>query len=163
MLDPLVVLRSFVRQLSYKAYRYNHIQTSVIQKCQLAKQEGRDLSFEDCKELILGSLNLYPKTTLILDALDESDISTYNLAEILIELMERATKPVKVFISSRPDREYLKGLEHKCIITVNSESQQGDIEKFLHKTLYSQLLFNKRKAEIQELIKETFRSRNGGM
>lgn len=163
MLDPLVVLRSFVRQLSYKAYRYNHIQTSVIQKCQLAKQEGRDLSFGDCKELILGSLNLYPKTTLILDALDESEISTYNLAEILVDLMERATKPVKVFISSRPGREYLKAFEDKCIITINSNNQKDDIEKFLRKTLYSQPFFNRRKAEIQEIIKETFRSRNGGM
>ncbi|KAL6825226.1 hypothetical protein V8C40DRAFT_245837 [Trichoderma camerunense] len=163
MLDPLVVLRSFVRQLSYKAYRYNHIQTSVIQKCQLAKQEGRDLSFEDCKALILGSLNLYPKTTLILDALDESEVSTYNLAEILVDLMERATKPVKVFISSRPGREYLKAFEDKCIITINSNNQKDDIEKFLRKTLYSQPFFNRRKAEIQEIIKETFRSRNGGM
>ncbi|QYT00330.1 hypothetical protein H0G86_007416 [Trichoderma simmonsii] len=163
MLDPLVVLRSFVRQLSYKAYRYNHIQTSVIQKCRLAKQEGRDLSFGDCKELILGSLNLYPKTTLILDALDESEISTYNLAEILVDLMERATKPVKVFISSRPGREYLKAFEDKCVITINSNNQKDDIEKFLRKTLYSQPFFNRRKAEIQEIIKETFRSRNGGM
>ncbi|KAF3072814.1 hypothetical protein CFAM422_004932 [Trichoderma lentiforme] len=163
MLDPMVVLRSFVRQLSYKAYHYNHIQTSVIQKCQLAKQEGRDLSFEDCKELILGSLNLYPKTTLILDALDESEISTYNLAEILIELTERATKPVKVFISSRPDREYLKAFEDKCIITVDSNNQKDDIAKFLHQTLYSQPFFNRRKAEIQKIIKETFTSRNGGM
>ncbi|KAL7906474.1 hypothetical protein GGI35DRAFT_487633 [Trichoderma velutinum] len=63
MLDPLVVLRSFVRQLSYKAYHYNRIQTS----------------------------------------------------------------------------------------------------KFLHETLYSQSFFKRREAEIQELIKETFRSQNGGM
>lgn len=163
MLDPLIVLRSFVRQLSYKAYHYDRIQTSVIRKCELAKQEGRDLSYKDCKELILISLNLYPKTTLILDALDESDISTYNLAEILIDLMGKATKPVKVFISSRPDREYFKVLEDKYIITVNSDSQQGDIEKFLHETLYSESVFKNRKAEIQEIIKETFRSRNGGM
>ncbi|KAL7798837.1 hypothetical protein V8C43DRAFT_328735 [Trichoderma afarasin] len=163
MLDPLIVLRSFVRQLSYKAYHYDRIQTSVIQKCELAKQEGRDLSYKDCKELILISLNLYPKTTLILDALDESEISTYNLAEMLIELMKKATKPVKVFISTRPDREYLKVLEDRYIITVNSDNQQGDIKKFLHETLYSQLFFNRRQAEIQEMIKETFRSRNGGM
>ncbi|KAL6694436.1 hypothetical protein J3F84DRAFT_376833 [Trichoderma pleuroticola] len=163
MLDPLVVLRSFVRQLSYKAHHYNRIQTSVIQKCEVAKQEGRDLSYQDCKELILISLNLYPKTTLILDALDESDISTYNLADILFELMEKATKPVKVFISSRPDREYFTILEDKSIITVNSANQQGDIEKFLHETLYSQSFFSRRKAEIQEMIQETFKSRNGGM
>ncbi|KAL6822770.1 hypothetical protein J3E69DRAFT_367448 [Trichoderma sp. SZMC 28015] len=163
LLDPLIVLRSFVRQLSYKAYHYDRIQTSVIRKCELAKQEGRELSYKDCKELILISLNLYPKTTLILDALDESDTSTYNLAEIFIELMKKATKPVKVFISSRPDREYFKVFEDKHMITVNSDNQQGDIERFLHKTLYSKTFFTGRNAEIQEMIKDKFRSRNGGM
>ncbi|KAK4073129.1 uncharacterized protein Triagg1_5409 [Trichoderma aggressivum f. europaeum] len=163
MLDPLVVLRSFVRQLSYKASHYDRIQTSVIQKCELAKREGRDLGYKECKKLITASLNLYSKTTFILDALDESEISMYNLAEIFIELMEQATKPVKVFISSRPDRQYLKVFEDKCIITVSSDNQKGDIEKYLDETLCSQSIFNRCKAEIQEIIKETFRSRNDGM
>ncbi|PON29844.1 hypothetical protein TGAM01_v201210 [Trichoderma gamsii] len=75
MQDPLIVLRSFVRQLSYKANNYDYIQSNVIQRCEKAKQEGRSLSYTDCKDLILKSMNLYSKTTIILDALDESDIS----------------------------------------------------------------------------------------
>lgn len=163
MQDPLIILRSFVRQLSYKACNYDHIQSSLIARCDLAKKEGRGLTYKDCKELILTSMNLYSKTTIILDALDESDVTQYNLAEILIEMMEEATKPVKVFISTRPDREYLEAFDTKCKITVDSSSQQGDIERFLNQELYSKSVFTRRQEEIQEMIKETFRARNGGM
>ncbi|KAL7944335.1 hypothetical protein V8C42DRAFT_326513 [Trichoderma barbatum] len=163
MQDPLIVLKSFVRQLSYRAYDYDRIQKKVIRRCQLAKEEGRDLSYKDCKELILDSLNLYSRTTIVLDALDESDVTSYNLAEILIDLMEKATKPVKVFISSRPGREYLEAFESQSIITVDSSSQQDDIVKFLDEKLYSTLPFKRRGREIQKLIKDTFKSRNGGM
>jgi Cdc6-like AAA superfamily ATPase len=163
MQDPLIILKSFVRQLSYKAHDYNYIQRNVIEIYKLAKKEGRDLSYRDCKELILDSMNLYSKTTIIVDALDESDITLYNLAEILIELMEKSTKPVKVFISSRPGREYLDAFKARSIITVDSSNQQDDIEKYLNENLYSKPFFKGRQKHIQKLIKKTFRSQNGGM
>ncbi|KAH8126380.1 hypothetical protein LI328DRAFT_166141 [Trichoderma asperelloides] len=163
MQDPLTVLRSFVRQLSYKANNYSCIQSKVIQRCSIAKREGRGLSYTDCKDLILESMNLYSKTTIILDALDESDITSYNLAEIMIDLMDKAIKPVKIFISSRPNREFLEAFEAKATIMVNSNNQQGDIEKYLAEVLYSTNFFKKRKSRIQKVIKETFSSQNGGM
>lgn len=163
MQDPLIVLRSFVLQLSYKANKYDYIQSNVIQRFEKAKQEGRGLSFTDCKELILESMNLYSKTTIILDALDESDISYYNLAEIFIDMMDKARKPVKIFISSRPDREFLEAFKDQDTIKIDSSNQQGDIEKYLDEALYSTKFFGKRRLEIQDLIKETFSTRNGGM
>ncbi|KAM0456202.1 hypothetical protein ACHAPV_007450 [Trichoderma viride] len=163
MQDPLVVLRSFVRQLSYKANNYSYVQSNVIQKCEKAKQEGRSLSYTDCKELILESMNLYSKTTIILDALDESDISSYNLAEIVIGMLDKARNPVKIFISSRPDREFLRAFDDRATIMINSSSQEGDIEKYLDEALYSTNFFEKRRKEVQDMIKETFRTRNGGM
>ncbi|KAL6871229.1 hypothetical protein J3F83DRAFT_647563 [Trichoderma novae-zelandiae] len=163
MQDPLTVLRSLARQLSYKAFDYARIQKKVIERYELANKEGRDFGFQDCKELILDSLHLYPRTTIILDALDESDISTYNLADVLIELVQKATKPVKLFISSRPDRLYMDAFDTKTTITVDSSNQRGDIEKFLHEKLYSTPTFKTRRKEIQDLIQETFAYRNGGM
>ncbi|KAK1251159.1 hypothetical protein MKX07_005714 [Trichoderma sp. CBMAI-0711] len=102
-------------------------------------------------------------TTIILDALDESDITTYNLAEILIDLVEKAVKPVKLFISSRPDREYMDAFDTKSTIAIDSSIQRGDIDKYLQEQLYSTKLFKDRQEEIQGLIRETFASRNGGM
>ncbi|KAM0251639.1 hypothetical protein ACHAQJ_008099 [Trichoderma viride] len=164
MQDPIVVLRSFVRQLAGKAFdEPGLVQSSLIQKCQTAKREGRELGYKDCKDLILTSLNLYAKTTIILDALDETDITTYNLCTILIEMKEKSRKPVKVFISSRPDREYLKAFENKPIITVDASNQQADIERFLTEKLYSTPFFTQRRQDIQEKIKTVFATRSCGI
>ncbi|KAH0494412.1 hypothetical protein TgHK011_001032 [Trichoderma gracile] len=163
MQDPLTVLRSLARQLSYKAFNYGRIQKKVIQRYETARHEGRDFGNRDCRELILDSLNLYPRTTIILDALDESDITTYNLAEILLELVGEATKPVKLFVSSRPDREYMDTFDTKSTIMVDGSNQRGDIEKFLQEKLYSTRFFKNRRLEIQQLIQDTFTTGSGGM
>ncbi|PTB79138.1 hypothetical protein M440DRAFT_1161495 [Trichoderma longibrachiatum ATCC 18648] len=163
MQDPLIVLRSLARQLCYRASDHDRIQKKVIEMYEVANKEGRDFGYHDCKELILDSLNLYSRTTIILDALDESDITTYNLAEILIDLVEKAAKPVKLFISSRPDRQYMDAFDNKATIAIDSSTQRGDIDKYLHEQLYSTRIFRDRKEEIQGLIRETFASRSGGM
>lgn len=164
MQDPIAVLRSFVRQLAGKAFdEPDLVQSSLIQKCQTAKREGRELGYKDCRDLILESFNLYSKTTIVLDALDETDITIYNLCTILMEMMETSRKPVKVFISSRPDREYMKAFEDKCIITVDASNQQADIELFLAEKLYSTRFFTQRRQDIQEKIKNVFATRGCGM
>jgi hypothetical protein len=161
--DPLVILRSFVRQLFDKTSEYGY--SRLIQKCDTAKDEGRGLGLKDCKELILEFVNLYSKTTIILDALDESSITStnHNLAEILIDIMGKAGKPVKIFISSRPDREYLEAFEASATITVDASNQQDDIEKYLEERLYSTSSFKQRQKETQRLIRDAFCSRNSSM
>jgi hypothetical protein len=165
MQNPTVVLRSFVRQLAGKAFdEPGLIQSRLKQTCETAKSEGRELGYQDCKNLILQSFNSYSKTTIILDALDESDTSTYNLGTVLIDLMEESKKPVKIFISSRPDREYLgKVFGGRSIITLDAEHQQGDIQKFLTENLYSTRFFKQRSPNIQGKIREVFTKRGCGM
>lgn len=165
MQQPIVVLRSFVRQLSGKAFDdSDEIQSSLVQKCAEAKKNGRDLSYKDCEELILESFNVYSKTTIILDALDESDIGTYNLAKALIKITEKSRKPVKVFISSRPDREYLEEVfKGNFLITVDADNQHDDIQKYLEDKLYSTKKFRGRKQEMQDEIRDIFSTKGGGM
>ncbi|KAL7907802.1 hypothetical protein GGI35DRAFT_481449 [Trichoderma velutinum] len=164
MQDPIVVLRSFVRQLACKAFgEPDLIQSSLAQKCKDAKREKRELGYKDCRGLILESLNLYSKTTIILDALDESDITTYNLCIILIEVMEESRKPIKIFISTRPDRKYLNAFRDKRIITLDASNQQEDIERFLEEKLYSTESFIERSPDAQIEIKHVFATRSCGM
>ncbi|KAL7808655.1 hypothetical protein V8C26DRAFT_423360 [Trichoderma gracile] len=165
MQNPMVVLRSFVRQLAGKAFdEPGLIQSRLKQICETAKSEGRELGYQDCRNLILQSFNSYSKTTIVLDALDESDISTYNIGTVLIDLMEQSKKPVKIFISSRPDREYLeKVFGGRSIITVDAGHQQGDIQKFLAENLYSTPFFEQRSPNIQGKIREVFTERGCGM
>lgn len=161
--DPLVVLRSFVRQLfdTRSESSYNRL----TQKRNLAESEGRSLGLKDCKELILGFINLYSKSTIILDALDEASTTgtNHNLAEILIDIVDKANKPVKIFISSRPDREYLQAFEATAAITIESSNQEADIEKYLEYRLYSTSSFKQRQEGTRELIRNAFSTRNSSM
>ncbi|EHK49555.1 hypothetical protein TRIATDRAFT_235024 [Trichoderma atroviride IMI 206040] len=161
--DPLVILRSFVRQLFDKASETGY--NRLIQKRKVAENEGRSLGLKDCKELILELINLYSKSTIILDALDEasSTSTNQNLAEILIGILDKAKKPVKLFISSRPDREYLQAFKANATITIESNNQQADIEKYLEDRLYSTLSFKQRQKETQTLILNVFSSKNSTM
>lgn len=165
MQRPLVVLQSFVRQLSGKAFDDSgEIQSSLLQKCSKAKREGRELSYKDCEELILESFNLYSKTTIVLDALDESDVAAYNLAKHLIQMAEKSRRPVKIFISSRPDREYLEEIFNKTfLLTVDAGNQGDDIQKYLEDKLYSTERFKRRRKETQDVIKDVFNAKGDGM
>ncbi|KAK5994570.1 Vegetative incompatibility HET-E-1-like protein [Cladobotryum mycophilum] len=163
MQDPLIALKSIVRQLSQKANDSYRIQTALRKRYELAQKEQRDFSYKDCEDLILESFNLYSKTTLILDALDESDTTTHNLAETIIGLMEKSIRPVKIFISSRPDREFMDVFEARSTIEIDSASQASDIEKYLNKHVYSSLWFERRDDKVKSLIKETFKDKSNGM
>lgn len=165
MQQPIVVLRSFVRQLSSKAFGSpDEIQSSLVQTCAEAKNGGRELSYKDCEELILESFNVYSKTTIVLDALDESDIGTYNLAKHLIQMVEKSRQTVKIFISSRPDREYLEEVfKEKILITVDAGNQHDDIQKYLEDKLYSTERFQRREQEMQDEIKRIFNTKGSGM
>lgn len=67
------------------------------------RRDGSDLSFSTCKEQLFKLIDFYPKTTLILDALDECEPTTRGLLFELIEsLQSKAKKPLKIFVSSRP-------------------------------------------------------------
>ncbi|KAK0766996.1 hypothetical protein N5P37_000726 [Trichoderma harzianum] len=160
--DPLVVLRSFVRQLADGEY-FDEVPKSLNQAYEKAKKEKRGLSYKECEILILDLLSLYPRTTIVLDALDESDTEKYILANTLVELIRKAKDPVRLFVSSRPDREYLRAFEGMRIITINSDDQQIDIGKYLNAKLYSTPSFQSHPTEIQEMIRAAFTSRKCGM
>jgi hypothetical protein len=164
MQDPLTVLRSFVRQLAGKAFDTSGvIQNSLIQRCEIIQKEKRDFTYKDCEDMLLESFNLYPRTTIVLDALDETDVTDYNLGAILTTIMQKSENPIKIFISSRPDREYLEAFADETIITVDASSQHEDIERFLAEKLYMTNCFQQRSPAIQAEIMNVFAARSCGM
>ncbi|KAL7922994.1 hypothetical protein ACQKWADRAFT_64473 [Trichoderma austrokoningii] len=164
MQDPLIVLKSFIRQLAGKAFDTSGIiQYSLVQRCETIQREKRDFTYKDCENLILESFNLFSRTTIILDALDETDVTNYNLGAILTTLMQKSENPIKIFISSRPDREYLDAFADDTIITVDASNQQEDIERFLTEKLYNTNFFKQRRPAIQNEIRDVFATRSCGM
>lgn len=130
--EPLSVLRSYVRQLSSPAGNSERIQGTVRDLYRDMRLKGSEFGLELCKEQILESVNLYDRTTLVLDALDECDReSRSHLMDMVERLLHESTKPVQIFISSRPDGDIRTRFENKPNIEIQAELNQGDIQQFV--------------------------------
>lgn len=130
--EPLWILRSFVRQLSTIASDKNSMQTHVQEFYFKTRQESSEPSMRDCKELLLAFINLYPKTTFILDALDECDAyKRGELIEIFDYFVENASRPVKIFISSRPDGDIKERFNSSANISIQATDNHSDISRFV--------------------------------
>lgn len=130
--QPLAILQSFVRQLSTAASNPKSVQTKLRNTCKEAREKGTNFRLEQCKEQILASLNIYQKSTLVIDALDECDPDTReDLINALNLFLSESTKPVKVFISSRPDPDIARELESSPNVGISASENQEDIKKFL--------------------------------
>src|SRR5437667_4609582 len=72
--SPEIILRSFVKQLSISQGE-GTIHNALVEVYNVKKRGGfasAKLTFEDCKSLLPALIQTYPRTLLVLDALDES-------------------------------------------------------------------------------------------
>lgn len=130
--EPISVLRSYVRQLSIVPCYPKCMQKELIELYQESRKQGVKLSTKICKDQIFTSANLYPRTILILDGLDECDANERGaLIKILAELIQHAKNPVKLFISSRREHDIAKQLEFSRIIEISARDNKEDIKKFV--------------------------------
>ncbi|KAK2742796.1 hypothetical protein FQN57_005087 [Myotisia sp. PD_48] len=129
---PLNVLKSYVRQLAAPAGKDQIMQISLRQTCKEARRYGSSLNFEKCTRLLLESLNLFPMTTLILDALDECDLeSRGKLIQIFDKLVSGSKNPLKIFISSRQDQDIWQRFQARPNIEIQAKNNMEDIEMFI--------------------------------
>lgn len=132
--DPTSVLRSFVKQLS-TTRTGDAIQPALVQLYRQKKQKGfasGPLDMKECEDLLLQYVNTYPQTTLILDALDECDPRTrHDLIAAFDNLLTSSSKPIKIFISSRPDEDIKFRFETGPNVAIQATDNQNDIVKFV--------------------------------
>lgn len=128
------VLRSFVKQLSISDDP-KAIHGDLLKIYNERWQKGfssNDLSLEECETLLLGLISTYSKTTLVLDALDESDEhSRKSLLDCFNRLIEKQSKNLKILISSRRDGDIRLQLERKANVGIEATNNQDDIAKFV--------------------------------
>lgn len=130
--DPLSILQSCVRQLSTAVGSTGHIRKSLQVVSDKARRQGSHLGLEACKTQLLESVNGYSQTSIIIDALDECyEHSRWQLIDVIRELVSKSDRPLKVFISSRPD-EYIKTQFSGKSIEIHAINNQDDIEKFVN-------------------------------
>ncbi|GKZ33027.1 hypothetical protein AbraIFM66950_002744 [Aspergillus brasiliensis] len=163
---PLAVAQSYVRQLSSSASKSSllYIQSRLRASYQEMRMRGADLDFERCKGLLLESLNLYPRTTLVLDAFDECDpASRGNLIRLFEDLLSSSTRPVKVFIASRPDKDVQQQVRSHPNIEVQATDNHQDIQAYISQEMLRLIEKNGAFRELQATIESTLLEKCQGM
>lgn len=161
---PLSVLRSYVRQLSTAVRSPGHMRKQLRDLCRETRRNGSDLGLDACKQQLLESVNLYSKTTLVLDALDECEPeSREQLVNMMQHLLTESKKPLKVFISSRPDGDIRDCFASVPTIEIQATNNQDDIEKFVNEEIVKHRRWDGISPSLREEVVTTLLGRSGGM
>lgn len=161
---PLDVLRSFVRQLSTTAYEQESIHENLLKLHQECREHSRIPNLANCKELIKDYVATYPTSTLILDALDECDEGTrHELLTFFDELISHSSKPVKFFISSRPDVDITKCLSSRSNIGITVTDNQSDIRKYIAIEMIKHVCWERFSMTLQYKIIDKLEEKSEGM
>ncbi|KAJ6028546.1 hypothetical protein N7540_004122 [Penicillium herquei] len=124
------ILQSIVRQLSATMKDPGYFQSHIKDAYKKAFSKGNIFRFEQCKRLIQACLGQYESTTLIIDAIDECDLATRaKTIDALRSFMVNTERPVKIFISSRPDSDI--GIQLENISTISVSDANQDEKKYI--------------------------------
>jgi hypothetical protein len=167
--QPENVLRSFVRQLSVRKENDNVILQEPLVRLYKEREAhafaSGNLTSDESEELLLQLFQMYPHTTLVLDALDEcyEDLRTQ-----LIRTFERlitASKNLKIVISSRRDDDIKLQLEKKANVGISATDNEGDIGKFIAEAVANNRPNRRRPLgdDLQDKIMRVLLEKSGGM
>jgi hypothetical protein len=82
--------------------------------------------------LITQLIELYPQTTIVIDAMDECDPGLrWELLEYLEKILRNASSLVKVFVSSRNDQDIVLQLRDYPNLEIDSKMNGSDISRFV--------------------------------
>ncbi|KAJ4227912.1 hypothetical protein NW759_004002 [Fusarium solani] len=141
--QALSVLRSFIRQLSSPRSMSGHLDPKLKQLYVESRLNGAGWTLNLCKEYLVHLFNLYPHTTIILDALDECEIEERRLLlDIFDYALKSSSRPVKIFISSRPEGDIRQRLIHLPNLEISARNNAHDIAKFINQSTASESLWS---------------------
>ena len=156
--DPEAILRSLVRQMSCLRPGGALLQ-SVRDLYDARKKEGfaaGSLESDECTALILVMTKHRPMTTILIDALDECDPEKrYVLLDALSSIVTDSTGLVKLFVSSRDDRDIILHLGEWPNLKIQASHNQDDIARYVNSEVSKVIHSRKwRSGRVDENIEE---------
>jgi Cdc6-like AAA superfamily ATPase len=162
--EPLSMLRAFVRQLSTINHQSHSIQKCIKDYYNECRLKASEPTMGDCKEILLELVNIYPRTTLVVDALDECEKhKRLELIETIDHLLAEASNPVKIFISSRPDGDIKERSKDRANIEINATDNHDDISKFVNSEIVKHRKWTTMPVKLKTQIVETLQQQSQGM
>ncbi|KAG9500543.1 hypothetical protein J7337_009024 [Fusarium musae] len=163
--NPQDILRSILRQLStpIKEVESGTIHIALQGLPSRLELNGTTFDVATCESLIGRLADDYPKTTIILDALDECDRNTREeLMGILSNLTIRSSK-LRVFISSRHDEDILRHFKGRPVMTVEATDNEEDISSYVQDKLFQDTRWADIGPKFQEEVQSVFHKKSQGM
>ena len=137
--NPESVMRAIVKQLSCPRPEMP-IPAIIVREYEKRKHDGFSsghLGLEDSLRLTTQLINSYQQSIIVIDGFDECDPDKRKLLlRSLINLTQSTANIstiLKVFISSRDDRDISLWLENHPNIYIKPSDNAGDIERFVRK------------------------------
>ena len=132
--DPEVILSALVKQLSFLQLD-DPLQPLVVdeyEKREKSAPPAHALENDASRDLLIKLADIYPQTTIIIDALDEVDSKKRDgFIQSLQGLIQKSTGLVKLFISSRNEDDIKLQFEHVNNHYISADDNVQDIERFI--------------------------------
>lgn len=161
---PRNILGSYIRQLAEVPHHPSRIHKDVYNLHHQASKEERGFSTDECKNLLSKLVNSYPRTTLIIDAMDECEKEDrQHLLDILFSLARESQYPVKIFIASRPETDIHKHPGFGNLVEIGTADNTRDIEKYIEERLRRPGQWDSVSDDVKENVKSTITGQSNGM
>lgn len=163
--DIKSILSSYIVQLLAVSRHRDRWHKQLLMFCKDAAASRRSLEISECERFVRELVNTYPRSILVLDALDECDQrSRTQIVSFFRKLVEDSDRPVKVFVSSRPETDILELMKTSSCIQISTSDNQKDIEKYIDLKL-SQVDLGPvwKRQSVKSLVRETLLKKHGGM
>ncbi|KAF8535474.1 hypothetical protein BDD12DRAFT_752039, partial [Trichophaea hybrida] len=127
------------------------------------------LSLQETQELLIKITDIYPQTTICVDALDEIDPDIrLRLLKSLKYVIEKSKSLVKIFATARNDPDILSQFITFPRIDVQPDDHASDISNFINSTVEhavadAKLLHGNESNKLQLEICDVLRTRSKGM
>lgn len=167
--NPESILNALVQQLARTRLG---IVKSVVDLYNERKEKGQrtsPLTLRETQNLFITLTDIYPQTTICLDALDEVDREIrIKLLKSLKSVIDNSKSVVKIFATSRNDPDILRQFKTFPRIEVQPDDSCEDIRKFISTRMETviadeSLLFGDVGDELKSQIHDSLSTRSRGM
>ena len=133
--EPQSILNALIQQLSLTGSGKNGLLGPVVDIYRDRYERGQTssrLSLRESQELLIQLTDIYPQTTICIDALDEVETETrLLLLKALKNIIEKSKNLVKIFATTRMDTDILQQFQMFPKIELQPDDNIGDITQFV--------------------------------
>jgi len=165
---PGEILRAILKQLALSSKELPNIIVSAYDR-QRRKGSGGPLDISEAQDLITELANAKSETIFLIDGLDEIDKEQCKvLLDALKSVIQSASRVIKVFLSSRDNRDIRNQLNDVPNFSIKAVDNAADIDRFItrevgQKICDKALLGGEIPSDLRERIESTISRKAHGM